>query len=316
MNEIHGLNRRAFLKKCGIAAGLASSASLLSQGNKTFSAPLAFFNLGVITDEVSNDLEKGLRFAKDFGLHWVELRNVWGKYVTDIDDTMVKDAKKLLKQYGLRVSVVDTAFLKCTLPGTTLPKGEKDSAPFDQQFDMLKRACEKAKMFNAPYLRIFTFWRVEKPESIMNEIVANLEKALSIAAPQGITLLVENEYACNIGTGAESAAMLARISNPYLAIAWDPGNAVMLGEKPYPDGYNKIEKSRIKHMHLKDASPSGHGFMKMGAGSIDYMGQFRALLDDGFRGTISLETHYKVNGSGEVSSRESMQGIIEMIQKL
>ena len=35
---------------------------------------------------------------------------------------------------------------------------------------------------------------------------------------------------------------------------WDPGNAAMRGETPFPNGYAAIPKNRIAHMHLKDVS--------------------------------------------------------------
>lgn len=55
------------------------------------------FKLGVISDEVSQDLETALKFLKEFDLEWVELRYLWGKYVTDIDRDSVKKTQNLLK---------------------------------------------------------------------------------------------------------------------------------------------------------------------------------------------------------------------------
>ncbi len=48
-------------------------------------------------------------------------------------------------------------------------------------------------------------------------------------------------------------------------------------------------------MHLKDAKrvngkPEA---MPIGCGDVDFVGQFKALLKDGYDGYISLETHYR-----------------------
>jgi L-ribulose-5-phosphate 3-epimerase len=54
----------------------------------------------------------------------------------------------------------------------------------------------------------------------------------------------------------------------------------------------------------------------VGSGKIDYLGQFRALIKDGYKGTMSLETHYlNAAKDKEASSRESMEGLLKLIQE-
>jgi sugar phosphate isomerase/epimerase len=56
--------------------------------------------------------------------------------------------------------------------------------------------------------------------------------------------------------------------------------------------------------------------MPVGGGKIDYLGQFRALLKDGYAGTMSLETHYlNAARDKEASSRESMEGLLKVIRQ-
>ncbi len=307
--EFNRVSRRNFIRQ--------SAAAMMAAGlfpGLLKAAPLEFFNLGIISDEVSADLEAGCRFVREFGLRWVELRNVWGKSVTDIDEQTAREAKKIIDGYGLRVSVIDTAFLKCRLPGTTLIGNDRDTYPYDEQYEMLRRACVQARFFGAPYLRIFTFWRVAEPDAIAEDITLHLNRALKMTAPMGVNLAVENEAACNVGTGSEASVLLNRIIHPNFGLVWDPGNSSHAGEPGYPDGYEKIDKSRIMHVHLKDLVTNPYQWVRMGDGDIDYMGQFRALLRDGYRGTVSLETHYARDGSKEKASRESMQSILRMIE--
>src|SRR5258708_39407269 len=107
------MRRRDFL-----AASLGLLASRLS------AAELKKFKLGVISDEVSQDLEHSLLWAKEFGLSWVELRNVWGKYITEFKPDEVKRAQDLLAKHAIKVSVLDTAYYKITLPGTQVARRE------------------------------------------------------------------------------------------------------------------------------------------------------------------------------------------------
>ena len=52
------------------------------------------------------------------------------------------------------------------------------------------------------------------------------------AARHGVTIGLENEHACNIATGAETARVLAALDHPNLKVVWDPANALVSGEKP------------------------------------------------------------------------------------
>jgi sugar phosphate isomerase/epimerase len=65
-------------------------------------------------------------------------------------------------------------------------------------------------------------------------------------------------------------------------------------------------------MHCKDVVHKADGtyeWAAMGRGIIDYVGQFRALVQGGYRGTVSLETHWHGAASPEESSRQSFAGM-------
>jgi sugar phosphate isomerase/epimerase len=300
----------------------AATAALLS-ALPAWAADVKQFQLGVITDEITQDFEKALLWVKSFGLQLVELRFVWNKYVTDFTADDVKRAKELLAKHGMKVSVVDSPYFKTLLPGT---KSKFDSgkdalqSDFSQQAAILHRAIARAKDFGTDKVRVFSFLRVDDPKIVFDRVAKELEKTTAIAQREAIRLVLENEFSCNVATGAESAAMLNAVKSPALGLNWDPGNAYDAGEtKPYPDGYDKLDKSRIFHMHLKDAAPASKGeaeWMPIGAGKIDYLEQFRALIKDGYKGTMSLETHYLNKAKDkEASSRESMEGLLKVIRE-
>lgn len=288
-------------------------------------ADLSQFKLGVITDEVTQDFEKSLVWAKGFGLSWVELRFVWNKYVTEFNPDEVKRAKELLAKHGMRVSVVDSPYFKTLLPGTTskFNEGKKDplQSDFDRQAEVLEKAIARATDFGTDKVRIFSFLRVQDPKMVFDRVAKELRKAAEIAEREEIRLVLENEFSCNVATGAESAAMLDAVKSPALGLNWDPGNAYAAGElKPYPEGYDPLDKKRMWHMHLKDAAPNPKGgeavWMPIGGGKIDYVRQFRALLTNGYEGTMSLETHYlSAAKDKEASSRESMDGLLKVIRE-
>ena len=53
----------------------------------------------------------------------------------------------------------------------------------------------------------------------------------------------------------------------------------------------------------------------VGAGVVDWVGQFRALAKDGYHHAVSLETHWRGAGTPEASTRVSMQGMKSTLSK-
>jgi sugar phosphate isomerase/epimerase len=144
-----------------------------------------------------------------------------------------------------------------------------------------------------------------------------LAKAAQIAVKNDIVLVLENEHSCNMGTGREMGRVVKEIGSPGLRGNWDPGNAAMLDEVPFPDGYAAV-KGLFSHMHVKDvrknAATAKKEWAPVGGGYIDWKGQIDALRKDGYQGTISLETHYARPDHNKVeSTRESLGGLLKIL---
>jgi L-ribulose-5-phosphate 3-epimerase len=281
------------------------------------------FTLAVITDEISQDFGHALEVAaKEFGLGFVELRELWGKNLFALDAKQVAEAGALLGRFKLRVSSIASPIFKVDWPGAPLspfsPKRDQFGASytFEQQDELLARGFELARTFATTNLRIFDFWRLDDQTPYRAAIDQKLMDAAAKAGGRGVTLLLENEHACNTATGAEAARTLKAVPSANLKLNWDPGNAAARGETPFPDGYRRLPVARIGYMHCKDLVRAAGGkteWAAMGKGVIDYIGQFRALRRDGYRGTLSLETHWRGGGSPEASSRQSMAGMKDLL---
>ena len=178
----------------------------------------------------------------------------------------------------------------------------------------------RAKDFGTDKVRIFSFLRVKDPKTVFDRVAKELDRTAAIAKKENIRLVLENEFSCNVATGEESGAMLNAIKSPALGLNWDPGNAYDAGEVPFPTGYDAFDKKRMWHMHLKDAAPGAKPgesvWMPIGSGKIDFVDQFRALIKNGYEGTMSLETHYlNAAKNKEASSKESMEGLLKVIRE-
>lgn len=281
--------------------------------------------LAVISDEISQDFGHALEVAaKEFGLGFVELRELWGKNLFALDAKQISEAQGLLKRFNLRVSSIASPIFKVDWPGAPLspfsPKRDQFGASFtfEQQDELLQRGFALARTFDTTNLRIFDFWRLDDQTPYRAAIDQKLADAAGKASKHRITLLLENEHACNTATGQEAARTLKAVPSANLKLNWDPGNAAARGETPFPDGYSRLPVARIGYMHCKDLvrQPDGKTeWAAMGKGVIDYIGQFRALKRDGYRGTLSLETHWRGAGTPEASSRQSMAGMKDLLRR-
>lgn len=263
--------------------------------------------LGVITDEISEDFEHALAVCNELGIRDIELRGIWGKSIVDHDEDGVNQVERAVRGGGFRVTCIASPFLKCHINGESVATGNTHSATDkskEEHWGILDRSLALARQLDASIVRAFSFWRVDDPLTVRDEVLEVLTVATEHASAAGKLLGLENEYACNVATGEESRWMLDRIPNHALGLIWDPGNEAALGSKPFPNGYEQV-KNRIHHIHLKDpvSIAVGTGFTRIGDGAIDYVGQFEALLRDRYDGVLSLETHYTDEGEHEPATR-------------
>jgi len=284
------------------------------------------FRVAVINDEISQDFGRACEVAaREFGMDWIELRGMWNKNLLRLDSKEVDEARRVLEKNKLRVTDIASPLFKVDWPGAPKsrysPKRDQFNADFtfEQQDEVLERSIELAKAFNTDRVRFFDFWRLDDQTPYRAAINEKLRDAAEKAAKKDVTLILENEGACNTATAAEAAKVLNEVSSRNLLLNWDPGNAAEHDEKPFPDGYNLLPKQRIGHCHCKDAvkkpDASGYEWAAMGRGIIDWVGQFKALKRDGYHLAVSLETHWRGAGTPEESTRQSWAGMKKQLQQ-
>jgi sugar phosphate isomerase/epimerase len=175
---------------------------------------------------------------------------------------------------------------------------------FDDQPRLADRAFSIAKKFDAKIVRVFSFWRTVQPEKCLDAIVKALSELAESAAQHDLIIGLENEHACNIGTALETARVLELVKHPNLQVVWDPANAYVAGEDPFPGGYALLPAHRIVHVHAKDCHLEGHKpvWGPLGTRAIDWKGQVAALLRDHYAGYMSLETHWPGPGGDKLEA--------------
>jgi sugar phosphate isomerase/epimerase len=252
--------------------------------------------LGVLSDEISQDLDSALAVCEELGLREVELRTVAGRNVVEHDRPSLGAVRDALAAGGFSCPVIASPFLK--------------TPPHQVDWGALERSFEVAHLVGAGMVRTFSWLRDGADAETERRLVEVLASAIERTAAAGLRLVLENEHACTVATGAEAARVLDALPGEAFGLIWDPGNEARMGSTPYPDGYARV-RHRVAHVHVKDADPDGR-WVRVGAGAIDYRGQLAALAADGYAGCLSVETHYILGpDGGEAATRECVAGLRE-----
>ncbi|MBI1354915.1 MAG: TIM barrel protein [Acidobacteria bacterium] len=274
----------------------------------------AQLKISITTDEVDDDLAVVLQFLERFGLHWAEIRNLAGKYNTAQPAAVIRQARKQLDAAGVKLAILDTGFFKVALP---------DAQELAAQWKLLDKAFENADILGTKLIRVFAFNypRDGKPDPAhyprIYELVA---QAAEKAEKAGMLFALENVGGSYVATSKQAADLLAAVKSPALGLTWDPNNAAQEGDpEPFPQGYERLDAGRIRHVHLRDYQRTPDGGAKwcgVGDGEFDHVGQIGALLKDGYKGAFSLETHFKIDDSKAKASEYSMTRLLERVRRV
>ncbi len=297
---------------------LLFGASLAALPFQLSATELSKVKLGVTTDEIDDDMEKASQFLAEFQLHYAEVRNIWGNYNTDNPFAKVKEAKAIFAKHKIKTSVLGTGFFKIPLPPDT-PQGR---GVLDNQWALLDGAMERAKVLGTDKIRVFafTYEKGETPSSAdYDRIYELLREAAKRAKARHFRLALENVGASYVSTGAEAAKLLNAVKNDNLGLTWDPNNAGASGEQAFPDGFSKLDKARIIHVHLRDYRKGPNGKVEwcaVGDGEMDNVSQIRSLLQSGYKESFTLETHYRSPLGKTHASRTSLTALLKVIEKV
>lgn len=257
--------------------------------------------LAAITDEFSpDDLNRALAGMATIGMTGAELRVVGGRNMLDFSDAEVDRVREQVAARGMTIVALASPLLKCVLPDAPPLDSRVQHDVFGSAYTyadqprLATRAFDIAARLGTRVIRVFSYWRTTEPHACFDRVAEALHALGDEAGKRGLVIGLENEHACNVGTGAEAAQVLAMVDHPAVGLVWDPANASILGETPFPDGYAAIPRGRIAHVHAKDCVVADHKptWGPVGEMGLDWRGQIAALRRDGYDGWVSLETHW------------------------
>jgi len=265
--------------------------------------------IAIVTDEISQDFESAVVLGLEWGIRNFEIRSVNMHRVPDFSETERRVIFDVVKTLGVRVTALSPGLFKIPLDA------QLANAHLEQR---LSQSIELAHELGTDKLIVFGFVRpkhvtaTEYPQQIIDFLGAAAQKA----AGEGVVLALENEPICWADTGKTTAQILGAVGAENLGINWDPCNAMWSGETlPYPKGYEQV-RPYMNHLHIKDARRDSAGKWEhtiIGEGNIDWTGQIDALLQDGFKGPLTIETHF---GPGVKTSKACAQALKRILSDL
>ncbi|NUP59641.1 MAG: sugar phosphate isomerase/epimerase [Pseudarthrobacter sp.] len=245
------------------------------------STPQVTWQLSGFGDEIDDDPAIQIAVLQALGANHIEVRSAWGTNIVDLSDEQLQALAALLAEKEMKVSAIAS------------PIGKVDvSLPVEHEVERLRRAVNAAKVLDAKYIRIFSFYYGEsvQVESIRDDVMERMRALADVAEEGDVILLHENEKDIFGDIPDRVLDIIETVNSPALKVAWDAANFVQVGVKPFDEGYAKL-RPHLEYLQVKDALFSNGHVTPAGEGDGDLLKTVEALKSDGYVGFASLEPH-------------------------
>ena len=239
------------------------------------------FTLSAFADEISPWLETQMDVLDKFNIRHIEMRGVNDRPLVEHTLDEVKLIKQRLDERGFAISSVGSPIGKIGL--------DED---FDAHLDLFRHTLKIAKILEAPYIRMFSFWmpKDEDPQQYWPEVLHRWQQLVAAAEGYDVTLLHENEKDIFGDTAERCLQLLEALNTSKVKAVFDPANFVQCGVTPFPDAFTLLRK-HVVYIHIKDALFATGDVMPAGLGDGRIGDMLAELAACGYQGFLSLEPH-------------------------
>ena len=242
--------------------------------------------LSAFADEIAPELDEQIHTCLANGVTHFELRGVNNKNVMDFEPKLRAEIRSKLRDNGMGVISIGSPIGKV-----------KITEPWPAHFDRFKQAVELAEYFEAPFIRVFSYYPPENGADIRkhrDEVLRRMRAKVDYIAAHDVVLVHENEADIYGERGRECLDLLESIQSPKLRAAFDFANFVLAGERPIDNWL--LLKPYTVHIHVKDAVMATRKIVPAGDGDGDIAPILKDAWNGGYRGFLSLEPHLGAAG--------------------
>lgn len=262
---------------------------------------MAHFIYSAFCDESGEATVSGqIAACKRNNITHMELRG-FGKTL-NINNLTVEKAKEMkaeIDREGMKVASIGSGYGKINI--------KEDFAP---HFEAFRNTVEVAKILEAKYIRIFSFYFSEGDsyEEYRDEVIRRVKAMTDYAVSEGIICCHENEKGI-YGDNAERCLDILQACDGKLRAVFDPANFVQCGVDTLK-AYDLLE-DYIEYFHIKDALYENSDVVPAGEGDGNVEEILRKFDRHKRAVILSLEPHLKVfDGLGK------LEAVVNSVRKI
>ena len=263
-------------------------------------------------DEIAEDVDTQFRVLNKLDIRYFEPRGIDGKSIAELSDGEVAALKEKMERCGIKASSIGSPIGKIRL--------DED---FQAHFEKFQRVVDIAERLDAGYIRMFSFYPPERPDSAAGEgdgaahewtagereeVIRRLRRMTAYAGERDVVLLHENEKGIYGDTAERCADLMRELGCRHFQAVFDPANFVQCGQDT-KEAYEAL-RSFIAYVHVKDARVEDGNVVPAGAGDGNVGHILKGLLDSGYEGYLSLEPHLgSFSGLADLELDDKMQNL-------
>ena len=253
----------------------------------------------LIPDEYTDDPATGFELGRRWGIEHYEVRYAYRWRVPAGPAWAADRLAAAVRDYAVTVTGISPGLFKPTMraDGSHTPISTETPQEVRRHLEeLLPAAFALAERLGARNVTVFALPRspgasgAEPPPVVIDSLAEAAERATGA----GFQLLLENGGGSWADSARSARAILDGVGSDALRLTWDPANVAYarLDEQPVTEGYPLI-RSYVANVHVKDVAVADDGpaWAMLGEGVVDWAGQLRGLLADGYAGPLTLEPH-------------------------
>lgn len=246
--------------------------------------------ISACSDEISTDLAVALAVLESEQIQHVDLRGIWCGNVTALSDEQADQARQLLRSRGFTVTAISTPVGKTKITD--------DFAPEVARF---RRAVELACLFEAPYIRVFSFYATEEEaKQYWPEALSRLGQLCELAQPYGITLAHENEEGGFVAWRPTECLALQQALPANFRTLFEPCSFTVMNYDAYQEALPLL-RDYIAYVHIRDTRRGTTQYSVAGEGDVQWHKLLADLKQHQFAGYLTLEPHLGWDHYGQMT---------------
>ena len=245
---------------------------------------MAHFIYSAFCDESGESTISGQMSAcKRSSITHMELRG-FGKElnINNLSVEKAREMKEEIDREGMKVASIGSGYGKINI-----------KEDFEPHFEAFKNTVEVAKILEAKYIRMFSFYFSEgdSHEKYRDEVIRRVKAMTDYAVAEGLICCHENEKGI-YGDNAERCLDILEACEGKLKAVFDPANFVQCGVDTLK-AYELLE-DYIEYFHIKDALYENSEVVPAGCGDGNVEEILRRFDKHKKTVVLSLEPHLKV----------------------